>query len=97
MATDEEKRSISNEAISVHHDAKAIESTRRDDNILLAKLGYRSEFRREFSVSLLYDVRSLDTDAEQLIETVAFAFSIMGVIASVTSTLSFPLAAGNGP
>ncbi|KAI0005109.1 amino acid/polyamine transporter I [Russula compacta] len=78
MSTDEEKRSISNDVVLVHHDTKAIESTRRADDVLLAKLGYRSEFKREFS----------------LIETVAFAFSIMGVIASVTSTLSFPLAAG---
>lgn len=30
----------------------------------------------------------------KLIETVAFSFSIMGVVASVTSTFSFPLAAG---
>jgi hypothetical protein len=39
--------------------------------------------------------QSLVTDIGQLIETVAFAFSIMGVIASVSSTYSFPLAAGN--
>lgn len=31
---------------------------------------------------------------DQLIETVAFAFSIMGVVASVTSTFSFPLVSG---
>ncbi|KAG9224254.1 hypothetical protein CCMSSC00406_0004753 [Pleurotus cornucopiae] len=48
------------------------------DNILLAKLGYKSEFKREFSMT----------------ETVAFAFSIMGVVASVSSTLSFGLASG---
>ncbi|KAI0053723.1 amino acid transporter [Auriscalpium vulgare] len=51
---------------------------RGTDDALLAKLGYKSEFRREFS----------------LIETVAFAFSIMGIVASVSSTLSFPLASG---
>jgi hypothetical protein len=29
-----------------------------------------------------------------MIETIAFAFSIMGVVASVTSTFSFPLVSG---
>ncbi|KAF9075393.1 amino acid transporter [Rhodocollybia butyracea] len=53
-------------------------SLKHADDILLAKLGYKSEFKREFS----------------LIETVAFAFSIMGVIASVSSTLSFGLESG---
>ncbi|KAI0782545.1 amino acid transporter [Abortiporus biennis] len=48
------------------------------DNQLLAELGYKAEFRREFST----------------IETVAFAFSIMGVVASVSSTFSFPLVSG---
>lgn len=92
-SADKEKLSISNDVTSVHHDT---ESTRRADNVLLAKLGYKSEFKREFSVSVLYDLWSLDIDVGQLIETVAFSFSIMGVIASVSSTLSFPLAAGNG-
>ncbi|KAL4062497.1 amino acid/polyamine transporter I [Scleroderma yunnanense] len=48
------------------------------DDELLAELGYKAEFRREFT----------------LIETIAFAFSIMGVVASVTSTFSFPLVSG---
>lgn len=48
------------------------------DDALLAELGYRAEFKREFS----------------LLETIAFAFSIMGVVASVTSTFSFPLVSG---
>ncbi|KAF8184475.1 APC amino acid permease [Pholiota molesta] len=50
----------------------------RADDSKLAELGYKSVFRREFS----------------RIETISFAFSIMGVIASVTSTLSFGLANG---
>ena len=29
-----------------------------------------------------------------MIETIAFAFSIMGVVASVSSTMSFPLVSG---
>ncbi|KAK7026506.1 hypothetical protein VNI00_015586 [Paramarasmius palmivorus] len=53
-------------------------NVRHADDELLATLGYKSEFRREFS----------------LIETVAFAFSIMGVVASVSSTLSFGLVSG---
>ncbi|KAG7091468.1 hypothetical protein E1B28_010498 [Marasmius oreades] len=51
---------------------------RADDDVLLATLGYKSQFKREFS----------------LIETVAFAFSIMGVVAAVSSTLSFGLVGG---
>ncbi|KAN0126751.1 Amino acid/polyamine transporter I [Russula decolorans] len=78
MSTEEKNFSISNDVTPVHHDAKGIKGIRREDNILLAKLGYKSEFKREFS----------------LIETVAFSFSIMGVVASVSSTFSFPLLAG---
>ncbi|KAJ7156910.1 amino acid transporter [Mycena crocata] len=48
------------------------------DNARLAELGYKSEFKREFS----------------LIETCAFSFSIMGIVASVSSTLSFGLVSG---
>lgn len=96
MSADNEKLSISNDVTSVHHDVKGTESIRRDDNVLLAKLGYKSEFKREFSVSVFYDLWTIDPDARQLIETVAFSFSIMGVVASVSSTLSFPLLAGNG-
>ncbi|KAJ7230536.1 amino acid transporter, partial [Mycena pura] len=45
------------------------------DTAKLAELGYKSEFKREFS----------------LLETCAFSFSIMGIVASVSSTLSFGL------
>jgi hypothetical protein len=98
MSVEKEQLSISNEVVLVQHDVKRTESIRRADNVLLAKLGYKSEFKREFSVSVPYDLRSqsLDTDAGQLIETVAFSFSIMGVVASVSSTFIFPLSAGNG-
>ncbi|KIM39625.1 hypothetical protein M413DRAFT_415651 [Hebeloma cylindrosporum] len=54
------------------------QSVIRADDAKLAELGYKSEFRREFS----------------RLETVSFAFSIMGVVASVTSTLSFGLVNG---
>ncbi|KAF7317740.1 hypothetical protein MKEN_00861800 [Mycena kentingensis (nom. inval.)] len=48
------------------------------DTAKLAELGYKSEFKREFS----------------LIETCAFSFSIMGIVASISSTLSFGLVSG---
>ncbi|KAI0268159.1 amino acid transporter [Gloeopeniophorella convolvens] len=78
MLKDEEKPSSSGEVASVRPDSYESGSIRHADDAMLAKLGYKSEFRREFS----------------LVETVAFAFSIMGIVASVSSTLSFPLAAG---
>lgn len=96
MSADEKELSISNDVTPVHHDVKGIEGIRRADNTLLAKLGYRSEFKREFSVSLCSTTHGyLILTQVKLIETVAFSFSIMGVIASVSSTFSFPLAAGN--
>ncbi|KAH9977683.1 amino acid transporter [Lactifluus volemus] len=80
MSADKEKHTISNDVVVVHHgdEKTGTNEIRRADDILLARLGYKSEFRREFS----------------LIETVAFAFSIMGIIASVSATFSFPLASG---
>ncbi|RDX48902.1 hypothetical protein OH76DRAFT_1439805 [Lentinus brumalis] len=51
---------------------------RDPDDARLAELGYKGEFRREFS----------------LFETVAFAFSIMAVNGGVSSTLSFGLISG---
>ncbi|EGN97033.1 hypothetical protein SERLA73DRAFT_185320 [Serpula lacrymans var. lacrymans S7.3] len=70
-----EKSDTSIDVVTVQEDASAL---RAADNALLAELGYKSEFKREFS----------------MIETVAFAFSIMGVVASVSSTFSFPLVSG---
>ncbi|KDQ52508.1 hypothetical protein JAAARDRAFT_184077 [Jaapia argillacea MUCL 33604] len=55
-----------------------VSGVRQDDDRLLAKLGYKGEFKREFS----------------LIETIAFAYAIMGVIGGVSSTFSFVLVAG---
>lgn len=65
MSADEKKDSVSNDVTPVHHGVKGIEDTRRKDNILLAKLGYRSEFKREFSVSRSYNAWTLGTDTEQ--------------------------------
>ena len=96
MSAEEKKFSISDDVTTVHHDVKGIQGIRRADNVLLAKLGYRSEFKREFSVSLCSTMHSrLILTRNKLIETVAFSFSIMGVVASVSSTFSFPLLAGN--
>ncbi|KAH9939389.1 amino acid transporter [Epithele typhae] len=63
---------------AAHGSDQTLNTVRHADDVLLAKLGYKSEFRREFSY----------------FETIAFAFSIMGVVASVSSTLSFPLVSG---
>ncbi|KAH9833890.1 amino acid transporter [Rhodofomes roseus] len=78
-----EKRTVATSTtVPVHphtdHHHPGLSELRHADDELLAHLGYKSEFRREFS----------------LIETIAFAFSIMGVIASVSSTFSFPLESG---
>jgi hypothetical protein len=71
------------------------DSIRHADNARLAELGYKSEFKREFSVRVRYAIfRGESQPLLQLIETIAFAFSIMGVVASVTSTFSFPLVSG---
>ncbi|KAH9925378.1 amino acid transporter [Epithele typhae] len=63
---------------AAHHDHESLSEVKHADDALLAQLGYKSEFKREFS----------------MIETIAFAFSIMGVVASVSSTMSFPLVSG---
>ncbi|KAF5363808.1 hypothetical protein D9756_000045 [Leucocoprinus leucothites] len=47
------------------------------DDALLASLGYKSEFKRDFST----------------LQTVAYAFSIMGVCGAVSTTYFFPLIA----
>ena len=52
MASDEEKPSPSNDVVSVRNDS-GWDNVRRADDVLLAKLGYKSEFQREFSVSLI--------------------------------------------
>ncbi|KAG6856596.1 hypothetical protein H0H87_002688 [Tephrocybe sp. NHM501043] len=53
-------------------------SVRHTDDDKLAELGYKSEFKREFS----------------LLQTIAFSISVMGVIASISSTIGFGLAGG---
>ncbi|KAH9854849.1 amino acid transporter [Lenzites betulinus] len=77
MSTSEKRKTVAAKSAG-SDDRVSITSVRHADDELLAQLGYKSEFRREFS----------------LLETIAFAFSIMGVVASVSSTLSFPLVSG---
>ncbi|KAH9831373.1 amino acid transporter [Rhodofomes roseus] len=57
---------------------KSDESLDVADDARLAELGYKSEFKREFSS----------------IETIAFSFSIMAVVSGISSTLSLILASG---
>jgi len=70
------------------------DSLRHADDVRLAELGYKSEFRREFSVRNIWDPCSQPLTAPQMIELIAFSFSIMGVVASVSSVYSFPLVSG---
>jgi hypothetical protein len=50
MLKEEEKPSVSNDIVSVRNES-GCDNIRRADDVLLAKLGYKSEFKREFSVS----------------------------------------------
>ncbi|KAJ8581997.1 amino acid transporter [Rhizopogon salebrosus TDB-379] len=50
----------------------------RDDNVLLRKLGYKSEFKREFS----------------LLETISFSLAILAVSCGITTGYSYPLLSG---
>ena len=69
----------------------------RADNAKLAELGYRSEFRREFSVRqtasrFLCCVLIIGSILlQKRFETIAFGISIMGLVSAVTSTFSFGL------
>ncbi|GAO52649.1 amino acid permease [Saitoella complicata NRRL Y-17804] len=65
---------------SPHFDGSRENTLVVDDDAKLAQLGYKQEFVREFTS----------------ISTFSFAFSIMGVLASITSTFIYPLMSG-GP
>ncbi|KAJ6111451.1 hypothetical protein N7523_007512 [Penicillium sp. IBT 18751x] len=56
----------------------ALELAHPDDSQLLAKMGYKQELRRQYST----------------VQVFAIAFSIMGLVPSIASTLSFSLPAG---
>ncbi|KIJ64440.1 hypothetical protein HYDPIDRAFT_90326 [Hydnomerulius pinastri MD-312] len=57
---------------------ETVSAVHRADNVLLRKLGYKSEFRREFS----------------LVETIAFSLAILAVSCGITTGYSYPLLAG---
>ncbi|KAI0705722.1 amino acid transporter [Cerioporus squamosus] len=77
MSLDEKHDSVTaDEAGLDGHDS--LTAIRHADDLLLAKLGYRSEFRRPIS----------------LIESTAIVFSILAPLASVTVSVPFPLASG---
>ncbi|KAJ7118628.1 hypothetical protein C8R43DRAFT_1137184 [Mycena crocata] len=57
------------------------DATRLADEELLATLGYKQEFKREFT----------------LLEVFGIAFSIMGVVPSIASVLFYAIPNGGGP
>ncbi|KAJ5667789.1 uncharacterized protein N7477_006359 [Penicillium maclennaniae] len=63
---------------SVSAPEAALELADPDDSQLLAKMGYKQELRRQYST----------------VQVFAIAFSIMGLVPSIASTLSFSLPAG---
>ncbi|KAG1742376.1 amino acid transporter [Suillus paluster] len=64
------------ESASVSQDD--VPSLHQKDNVLLRKLGYKSEFKREFS----------------LLETISFSMAIMAVSCGTTTGYSYPLLSG---
>ncbi|KAG1818432.1 amino acid transporter [Suillus subaureus] len=68
---------IVTESISVNSQDGA-PPAHQEDNILLRKLGYKSEFKREFS----------------LLETISFSMAILAVSCGVTTGYSYPLLSG---
>ncbi|KAI0036099.1 amino acid/polyamine transporter I [Vararia minispora EC-137] len=73
---DEKNTSVVVSTASVN--SRSIGQPHDSDDIKLAQLGYRSEFKREFT----------------FFDTVCFGFSVIGIIGAVSSTLTFPLISG---
>jgi amino acid permease len=96
LASEKEKSTFDTVDVGLSKGSHDVDSLRHADDVLLAELGYKSEFKREFSVRVISYLPLTMSDAEstKLIELIAFSFSIMGVVASVTSTFSFPLVSG---
>lgn len=78
MSLKSEKETTETFVVAHPVDDRGDHSLGHADDVRLAELGYKSEFKREFST----------------IELIAFSFSIMGVVSSVSSTFSFPLVSG---
>ncbi|KAG2039575.1 amino acid/polyamine transporter I [Suillus americanus] len=70
-----EDDAIVTESISVNSQDDPVH---QEDNILLRKLGYKSEFKREFS----------------LLETISFSMAILAVSCGITTGYSYPLLSG---
>jgi hypothetical protein len=66
----------------------------REDNILLGKLGYKSEFKREFSVSQFLCGLCRPDFVAQLLETISFSMAILAVSCGITTGYSYPLLSG---
>ncbi|KAF8833994.1 amino acid transporter [Paxillus ammoniavirescens] len=75
MATSKEV-DLNSESLDDSH--ATLSAVHQEDNSLLRKLGYKSEFKREFS----------------LIETISFSLSILAVSCGITTGYSYPLLAG---
>ncbi|KAG0704285.1 amino acid transporter [Suillus ampliporus] len=71
-----ELKEVITDSASVSQDD--IPSLHQQDNVLLGKLGYKSEFKREFS----------------LLETISFSMSILAVSCGITTGYSYPLLSG---
>ncbi|KAF8555243.1 amino acid transporter [Imleria badia] len=63
---------------STNNSRETLSAIHRADDTLLRKLGYKSEFKREFS----------------LLETISFSLAILAVSCGVTTGYSYPLLAG---
>lgn len=84
---------IVTESISLNSQ-DGISPVHREDNIILQKLGYKSQFKREFSVpGFLFCLRRPDF-VTQLLETISFSMAIMAASCGVTTGYSYPLLSG---
>lgn len=97
QTSEKEKTTVNTVDISPGDENHDVNFFRHADDVRLAELGYKSEFKREFSVRVAFCRSYLQPQSltlRKLVELIAFSFSIMGVVASVTSTFSFPLISG---
>ncbi|KAH0831949.1 amino acid permease-domain-containing protein [Lanmaoa asiatica] len=82
---------------STNNSREMLSAIHHTDDALLRKLGYKSEFKREFSVRAQQDdyrVRQPPTRILQLLETTSFSLAILAVSCGVTTGYSYPLLAG---
>ncbi|KAH8922939.1 amino acid transporter [Atractiella rhizophila] len=72
---------MDNKSDSSSQVVREVKGAHDSDDEQLAKLGYKAEFAREFSN----------------LSTISFAFSIMGLCSSITTTFDTPMLYGGGP